>query len=93
MLPGTKQSTLLGQQGCLEQQPAWAATLLPLVEGLLEQVAKCIAVPSVAVAMVAGRFCLRLAEFLINVLCVLRALTGEHPQVSLFLVRCCFVIR
>ena len=70
-------------QSYLEQQPAWAATLLPLAEGLLEHMAGCIAMPSMAVAMVVGRLCLRLAEFLLSLLGARQSLTGEHPQVRL----------
>ena len=73
-------------QNYLQQQPAWAASLLPLVEGLLEHVAKCLAMPSMAVAMVAGRLCLALAEFTVAVLRARLALTEEHAQVRLVLV-------
>ncbi|GAB4818544.1 hypothetical protein N2152v2_005590 [Parachlorella kessleri] len=66
----------------LQTQPARAVTLLPLAEDLLKHVAGCIAVRSMAVAMVVGCLCLRLADFLIAVLRVRRALTEDDPQFS-----------
>ncbi len=68
-------------QSYLQTQPARAVTLLPLAEDLLKHVAGCIAVRSMAVAMVVGCLCLRLADFLIAVLRVRRALTEDDPQV------------